>query len=146
MKITASERLYWFEKLSVVLTGFSRSELLGTGLTKTYLDTIDTNLDIEHIDALLNSFGHIRIENYDELTTEELGSIQDLVESKSYGSITKLIILLWYTGQWYGKNSYIVSSQSYLEGLVWKAIGAHPMGGKQPGYGTWGFPPLTFSS
>ncbi|WP_299434989.1 hypothetical protein [uncultured Aquimarina sp.] len=146
MKITASERLDWFEKLSVVLTGFSLSELLGTGLTKTYLDTIDQHLGEDLIDTLLDSFRKINIQNEEDLTAEESGNIQELVESKNNESITKLVILLWYTGQWYGDKSYIVSSQSYLEGLVWKAIGAHPMGGKQPGYGTWGFPPLTFSS
>jgi len=146
MKVKASERLDLFEKLSVVLTGFSRSELLGTGLTETYLDTIDQNLGRDHINTLLDSFMQINIQNEEDLTIEELSNVRPLVESKNNKSIAKLIILLWYTGQWYGEDGYIISSQSYLEGLVWKSIGAHPMGGKQPGYGTWGFPPLTFSS
>ncbi len=145
MKIRASERLQIFEQLSVVLTGFSISEILGTGLSKVYLETIDNNLGKAIPDKLFNEFTNIPIKNEEELTVSESDSIEVLVESAEYQSIIKQIILLWYLGQWIGKENYIISSQSYLEGFVWKAIGAHPMGGKQPGFGTWGFPPLTFS-
>lgn len=37
--------------------------------------------------------------------------------------------------------SYAVSAAAYTEGLLWRAIGAHPQGAKAPGYGSWAAPP-----
>jgi hypothetical protein len=37
--------------------------------------------------------------------------------------------------------SYVVSAAAYTEGLLWRAIGAHPQGAKAPGYGSWAVPP-----
>ena len=34
-----------------------------------------------------------------------------------------------------------VTSASYQEGLLWRAIGANPPGAKAPGYGSWAKPP-----
>jgi hypothetical protein len=67
------------------------------------------------------------------------------------------MIVLWYTGQWvqlprewrgrHGANAAdvdaILSAESYSEGLVWDAIGAHPQGAKAPGFATWVTPPMT---
>ena len=36
---------------------------------------------------------------------------------------------------------FVVSSAAYAEGLLWRAIGAHPGGVKAPGYGSWALPP-----
>lgn len=36
---------------------------------------------------------------------------------------------------------FVVSPAAYTEGLLWPAIGAHPMGAKAPGYGSWAEPP-----
>jgi hypothetical protein len=36
---------------------------------------------------------------------------------------------------------FVVSSAAYAEGLLWRAIGAHPAGAKAPGYGSWALPP-----
>jgi hypothetical protein len=38
--------------------------------------------------------------------------------------------------------SYVVSAAAYTEGLLWRAIGAHPSGAKAPGYGSWAVPPV----
>jgi hypothetical protein len=65
------------------------------------------------------------------------------------------IIKMWYTGNWaqlpqawrnqHGAGArdvdHVISSQAYQEGLVWRAIGTHPQGAKQPGFGTWALPP-----
>lgn len=39
------------------------------------------------------------------------------------------------------KPLFVVSSEAYTEGLLWRAIGAHPSGAKAPGYGSWVNPP-----
>ncbi|MGC4947081.1 hypothetical protein ACLQ2N_12900 [Streptomyces sp. DT224] len=36
---------------------------------------------------------------------------------------------------------FVVSPDAYTEGLLWRAIGAHPAGAKAPGYGSWASPP-----
>ncbi|MEU3291446.1 hypothetical protein ABZ722_03680 [Streptomyces longwoodensis] len=36
---------------------------------------------------------------------------------------------------------FVVSPAAYTEGLLWRAIGAHPSGAKAPGYGSWATPP-----
>ncbi|GAA2921231.1 hypothetical protein [Streptomyces enissocaesilis] len=36
---------------------------------------------------------------------------------------------------------FVVSPAAYTEGLLWRAIGAHPSGAKAPGYGSWANPP-----
>lgn len=38
--------------------------------------------------------------------------------------------------------SFVVSAAAYTEGLLWRAIGAHPSGAKAPGYGSWAVPPV----
>ncbi|WP_447002255.1 hypothetical protein ACRAKI_21230 [Saccharothrix isguenensis] len=39
------------------------------------------------------------------------------------------------------KALFVVSPEAYTEGLLWRAIGAHPSGAKAPGYGSWANPP-----
>ncbi|MFD0200676.1 MULTISPECIES: hypothetical protein [Saccharothrix] len=39
------------------------------------------------------------------------------------------------------KPLFVVSPDAYTEGLLWRAIGAHPSGAKAPGYGSWVNPP-----
>ncbi|GGT05106.1 hypothetical protein [Streptomyces griseoviridis] len=40
------------------------------------------------------------------------------------------------------KPLFVVSPDAYTEGLLWRAIGAHPSGAKAPGYGSWANPPV----
>jgi hypothetical protein len=37
---------------------------------------------------------------------------------------------------------FVVSPDAYTEGLLWRAVGAHPSGAKAPGYGSWVNPPV----
>ncbi|MFE5901212.1 hypothetical protein ACFQ67_27870 [Streptomyces sp. NPDC056488] len=40
------------------------------------------------------------------------------------------------------ETPFVVSPDAYTEGLLWRAIGAHPSGAKAPGYGSWANPPV----
>lgn len=40
-----------------------------------------------------------------------------------------------------GNTTRVISGEAYLQGLAWPAMGTHPMGGKQQGYGAWADPP-----
>lgn len=44
-------------------------------------------------------------------------------------------------GYEYREPPFVVSPAAYTEGLLWRAIGAHPSGTKAPGYGSWVQPP-----
>jgi hypothetical protein len=78
-----------------------------------------------------------------------------LLDDPDLGPPARNLVVLWYTGQWvqlpgpwrdrHGASAldvdHVLSAESYSEGLVWTAIGAHPQGAKAPGFGTWVAPP-----
>jgi hypothetical protein len=57
------------------------------------------------------------------------------------GPVAGSIIKLWLLGSWYppGKqdNPVVISSNSYVEGWVWRILQAHPMGYSMMRYGYW---------
>ncbi|MGI0525516.1 hypothetical protein [Rhizobium giardinii] len=147
-----SNRFEAFLSLSVELTAFSRFDLLGTGLAERYLATLDKVVGGEITDTLLAAFvalppaeGEARIQ---ALRTTILGN-------ELLGDVARALIKLWYSGTWFelpcawterfgfrpADTTFVVSPDAYVEGLLWKAIGAHPAGAKAPGFGSWAFPP-----
>jgi hypothetical protein len=139
-----------FVAVSAALTGFDRVELLGTGLTKTYLATLEQWIGPNIANDLL-AFG---TEPPPDERTVRAGILADA----KLGPVARTLIALWYTGawnplpsEWYlafraeipqlpnlvNRSTYVVSAQAYIEGLVWVAANVHPMGAKEPGYGTW---------
>ena len=145
MKST-TQKLNAFVNLSVVLTGFSSADLEGTGMLSSYFEVVNNELSPAFIEEMLTDFISIHISDYNNLSKEELLKFQEFWKSKLYRKQLDQIIQLWYLGEWIDtkeNKDFIVSSDAYLEGLIWKAIDAHPMGGKQPGFATWGFKPTT---
>ncbi|MBB5535577.1 hypothetical protein [Rhizobium giardinii] len=147
-----SSRFEAFLGISVELTAFSRFDLLGTGLAERYLATLDKVVGGEITDTLLAAFvalppaeGEARIQ---AVRTTILGN-------ELLGDVARALIKLWYSGTWFelpcawterfgprpADTTFIVSPDAYVEGLLWKAIGAHPAGAKAPGFGSWAFPP-----
>lgn len=144
-----------FLALSVPLTGFSVYQLQGTGLAKVYLSEIIDIVGKEIIIEILETYKKIQSEYKDDLQkTEEQIKIQLLNDPQS-GPVTRNILKLWYSGNWYQlpdewRNKYgvrerditfVISAASYTEGLMWNAFGSNPSGAKPIGYGTWGDAP-----
>ena len=144
-----------FLQLSVVLTGFNRTDLLGTGLAQTYFESVSSIVgDVICTDLWSTSASILRATRKKKDMREEVIR-EELLSSPKFGPLVRNLIKLWYLGQWdalpaswrseYGNNvqdvDQIISPMAYKEGLVWTAIGAHPMGAKQPGFGTWSHPP-----
>jgi len=91
-----------------------------------------------------------------DLLLEQLVTEQ-ILEDPGIGPIARNVARLWYLGMWFqlpaewrnvhgawaNDVTFVVSPQSYTEGLVWKAIHTHPPAAKQPGYGSWALPPVT---
>lgn len=106
-----------FLDASTRLTGFGRADLLGTGCAEEFWELVRKEAPEPALDALVSG--------------EE-------------SAVDAAVIELWYLGIWrgtMGTEGVVVSPRAYREGLVWRAMGAHPMGAKQPGFGSWALPP-----
>jgi hypothetical protein len=129
-----------FIELSAALTGFTRVELEGTGVSEDIWNELIEKEGSAKADALLKAWEQVKASS-----RSQEDALNDMVFSdKDLGPVAKTVIAAWYTGQWgnsaFDPDAVIISSQAYIEGLVWKAAKAHPMGAKQPGFGTWSFP------
>jgi hypothetical protein len=146
-----SDRSDVFLELSALLTGFSRVQLLGTGVADEYLETLEATLPGDVLDELLDRYARLPAaadQREAALTSEILG------DSK-LGPVARNLILLWYCGSWtalpddwrtsYGTSALdtnrVISAASYVAGLQWAAAGAHPIGARQQGFGAWALPP-----
>ena len=146
-----NSRLEIFLSLSVELTAFSHFDLLGTGLTERYLATLDKVVGGEITDALLAAF--VALPSEDEARIRAMRTT--ILGNELLGDVARALIKLWYSGTWFelptawterfgprpADTTFVVSPDAYVEGLLWKAIGAHPAGAKAPGFGSWAFPP-----
>ncbi|MDR6763758.1 hypothetical protein J2Y38_003982 [Flavobacterium sp. 2755] len=127
-----------FLEVSALLTGFSKTELKATGMLETYYNTILKNTDKQDIDYFFLDV-HVLLNDKSKKNIEAALASQFMAAS-AYNGLAKNIIILWYTGNW---GNDVVSSASYIQGLMWNAAHTHPPGAKQPGYGSWAERPLT---
>ncbi|CAM5651810.1 hypothetical protein [Streptomyces aurantiogriseus] len=142
-----------FTDLSAALTGFDRAELAGTGLVDTYYDTLLRIIGEREAGQLLRAAAEALETDRRHHGNEALEA--ELIDSPRFGPVVVSLIKLWYLGSWYPLSGryrdvsgstaddveHVVSAQGYREGLVWAAAGAHPMGAKPPGFGSWAEPP-----
>ncbi len=146
-----------FVALSVTLTGFDAPALWGTGQVQTYYGLLPAIVGDAIFGRLMGRWQDTWIRGEgDEPLLESLVKEQ-ILEDPTLGPVARNLVYLWYTGGWnqlpadwrneHGASAndqtYIVSSAAYIEGLVWKAIHAHPTAAKQMGYGSWALPPET---
>jgi hypothetical protein len=129
-----------FLEASALLTGFSKTELKSTGMQESYYNTILKNIDKESIDYFFIDLNKLLSDPKQNAKTIEHALATQFMPTSSYGNLAQSIILLWYTGNW---GNDVVSSASYIQGLMWDAAHAHPPGAKQPGYGSWADLPLS---
>ncbi len=147
-----SDRIETFLGLSVELTAFSRFDLLATGLAERYLGTLDAVVGCDTTNTLLAAFAALPPPG-DGTRARALRAT--ILGSELLGDVARSLIKLWYSGTWFelpyawtqrfgakpADATFVVSPDAYVEGLLWKAIGAHPAGAKAPGYGSWAYPP-----
>jgi hypothetical protein len=142
-----------FLSLSAALTGFSVAQLQGTGMAQTYLDELVAVVGPDHVVALTRE-GSSAL-RWPDAVDEQLRL--RVMEDPDLGPIARNLVVLWYTGGWLqlpvdwrernGAHSLdrdrLLSAESWTEGLMWPAIGAHPTGAKPPGFASWvGLPTL----
>lgn len=146
---TRQDPIAVFTELSVELTGYNRVELAGTGLIEQHYDTLLRLIGEREAGHLLQAAADALDADRKNHDGEALRT--QVIENKRYGPVIINLIKLWYLGSWYplpgsyadvnGSTAddveHVVSAQAYREGLVWSAAGAHPMGAKAPGWGSW---------
>ncbi len=152
----------YFLDLSVVLTGFSKFHLQGTGQADLYFQTIKDVIGKELFTELLETFH--KIHHQDQHTTQKLneetiltkGLRLEILGSEKLGPIARNIIKLWYLATWFklpkdwrndfgnkvDDKDFVPSPAAYPEGLVWPAVGVSPRGAKPFGYGSWSKEPF----
>lgn len=137
-----------FLGLSTALTGYDEYALIGTGMLRPYYDEVVRIIGAREVGALLGAFD--RVDPNDEHAFRAA-----ILDDARYGPVARNIVRMWYLGTWaqlprdwrnaYGATSYdtdhVVSAAAYRAGLVWPTAGAHPMGAKQQGFGSWAKPP-----
>lgn len=117
-----------FVKLSAQLTGFGADRLYATGLAGDYRDAVIAQVGSSRLRLLVEAGGQ------GENTPGEAldGELDELSESGELPELARSIAYLWYTGSWPGRpgegETFVVSSQAYVQGLVWAALG-----GRAPG-------------
>ena len=136
------EPFHRFMALSAVLTGYDEASLHGTGCAEDYWRQLCRVLPADMASAIPSLEQNPRIDPDD---------VRPLLSSDAWGPVMRNIIRLWYLGIWhplpeswrgrYGSSPFdverVISARAYKEALVWNAIGAHPMGAKQQGFGAW---------
>jgi hypothetical protein len=123
-----------FLEISVYLTGFSKIELLATGMLQTYFNVMSNMNSIPTVEAFLSESADILKKNSgnDQKINAEI--LARLMPDSLYNGLAKNIITMWYMGNW-GNN--VINPQTYVQGLIWSTASTHPPGAKQPGYGSW---------
>ncbi|MES2655840.1 MAG: sugar dehydrogenase complex small subunit [Bacteroidota bacterium] len=127
-----------FINLSAVLTGYKAIELKPKNDTQQvaqkYFDTLTKNTPVDVLNDLYNTFLNIKGDITD-------GVLEQILQDATLGQLARNIIQMWYTGIWYGlypgQMDYVISSTAYTNGLVWKEMGAHPMGFSEGNFGYW---------
>lgn len=143
--------------LSEVLTGYSQVDLLATGMVNTYYDQLLEVIGAREAGKLLGAARRVEADHPGGGDAFLAAFRKEILDDARFGPVARNVIVMWYLAQWwqlprrwrndYGATSFdydrVISAEAYREGLVWPTAGAHPMGAKMPGYGSWEFPPLT---
>lgn len=146
-----------FVAASVVLTGLSRIELLGTGLAATYLDQTARALGDATTHEFLERARSVLADGADDVRELDVGLRLRVLGDQKLGAVARAVMKLWYLGQWeplpaWWYSQYepgqprpggdtVVSAEAYKLGFAWQLAGAHPQGALQPGYASWSLPP-----
>ena len=135
-----------FYGFSSAITGFSVFDLQGTGVGETYWETLKKHVKPNHLKELTAVWSGIHKESGENAALRNRLLRQRMFSNLTLGPLVRSLIKMWYSGSWYNPETgeaSVICSQTYVEGLLWPAIGVNPKGAKQPGFGTWNQPPVT---
>jgi hypothetical protein len=152
---TAADRAT-FLALSALLTGFSETDLEGTGVVDTALNSTVLRVGKQIAGEMLAG-ARAALQQPDPTAAVQSG----IWASPKYGPVVQNLVYLWYVGAWRPmprqwqeqylweqperdlslSNEWLSPPQPYEQALVWRAIYAHPPGVKPTGFASWSEPP-----
>ncbi len=140
-----------FYDLSVALTDYHGITLRGTGVGETYYEVVTTIVGQAIVDDLLKTYQLIHSESqkskHPEAAKERLIR-NEILSNERLGPVARNVIKMWYLSIWYqlpidwrqkyGNPSqashqkytdvdFVVSRDTYIQGLIWPTVGSHPM-------------------
>jgi hypothetical protein len=144
-------KLEQFLEFSSEVTAFTVTELSGTGQADLYLKTVEEGAGIAAQEALLDTYGRLVAGTAKSPSQRRKLLPGAIFADARLGPVARAIVKLWYVGCWfslpdpwqsrYGPSlrpySFVPAPSAYAEGLLWRAIGAHPPGAKAPGFASW---------
>ena len=141
-----------FLKVSECLTGFSRVELLATGMAQTYYAQLKSVYGDDVVARLITEvLAIIKAAGGNEAKLEQLMLERVFNDSTVLCAPAKNLAQMWYLGTMIDytdptpmvvfKRTTVVSAEAYRQSLVLRDVGSHPAGAKQPGYGSWALGP-----
>ena len=141
-----------FLEVSQCLTGFSRVELLATGMAQTYYAQLKSVYGDDVVARLIAEvLAVIAAAKGDEAKLEQLMLARVFNDNTVLCAPAKNLAQMWYLGTMIDytdptpfvvfKRTTVVSAEAYRESLVLRDAGSHPAGAKQPGYGSWALGP-----
>lgn len=148
-----------FVGLSAVLTGFSQEIIAPTldpvDIKSEYLkkfqdEILKESKDSHLVSQILEQFSTLKnAGKSDQEIGEAMLSDQN---NPDFVMACRKLIFMWYSGAWptisndgLSTSSELLSSKSYVSGLAWQVMQAHPMGDSKYRYGYWETAPAPLS-
>ena len=143
-----------FLELSAELTGYSATDLEGTGLVDTWQGLLEQQAEGSTIDQLYAAAR--RVLEHPSGPARAHAMKMEIVASPTYWPMCTAVIQAWYMGAWtnFGAAWYtfigekppkgvvpgathVPSAQAYEQQLSYRGAGAHPPGARPTGHGGW---------
>jgi hypothetical protein len=157
MKASAARAV--FLALSAELTGYSETDLEGTGNVDAYQTLVEQQAGPLIRDMFYAAADGV-VQAKGAAARAEAMRI-DVLASPTVWPLCQALIVLWYQGAWttpaaswyQGAGSpvpagvtpgttFVPSAQAYTAQLAYRAAGAHPPGANPTGYGSWSLDPM----
>jgi len=155
----ASAKRGVFLAFSAELTGYSETDLEGTGNVDAYQALVDQQAGPLISDMFYAAAGGV-VQHTGAAARAEAMRI-DVLASPTVWPLCQALITLWYQGSWTPLpeswyqgvhspvpegvapgNTFVPSAQAYTAQLAYHAAGAHPPGANPTGYGSWSLDPV----
>ncbi len=138
-----------FVALSQALTGIAGSLLAPSldpkNILQTNYNAFTNNAGPYAVRLILGRFTSLKEQG---LSDSEIAA--QISADADNGPVAASIIKLWLLGSWYVPGSQtsavVVSSNSYVEGWIWRILQAHPMGYSMMRFGYWAKEPPPLSA
>ena len=148
-----------FLGISAELTGYSETDLEGTGNVDAYHALVAQQIGAAIGDMFYAAADGV-LQAKDAAARADAMRI-DVLASPTVWPLCQWIVMLWYLGSWTSPptswyagagskapdgvtpgNPVTLAAQAYTEQLAYRAAGAHPPGANPTGYGSWALDPV----